>query len=202
MTKKIKYIRKILMILSVVTVFAACKSKTSLDPAKDQTLVDSGRYNNTIMSDTPRTSDALVVPPGNVQTSKHVTSTIPRGYRGRTRSDTTIRTTTTNGITHIDTTVTTNTGSATHTSTGNGVYSGGSGSSGSSGGGTTATTTRRRGWSKAAQGAAIGGVGGAVGGAIISRNKGKGAVIGGVLGAAGGYIIGRGKDKRDGRVRR
>jgi hypothetical protein len=35
-----------------------------------------------------------------------------------------------------------------------------------------------------------------MGGAIISKKKGKGAIIGGVLGAAGGYIIGRKKDKK------
>jgi hypothetical protein len=47
----------------------------------------------------------------------------------------------------------------------------------------------------------IGGVGGAIGGAIISKNKGAGAAIGGAVGAAGGYIIGRDKDKKDGRVK-
>jgi hypothetical protein len=46
----------------------------------------------------------------------------------------------------------------------------------------------------------IGGVGGAVAGAVISKKKGKGAIIGGVVGAAGGYILGRSKDKKDGRV--
>jgi hypothetical protein len=64
---------------------------------------------------------------------------------------------------------------------------------------TTTTTTRRRGWSKAAKDATIGGVGGAVTGAIISKNHVKGAIIGGVLGAAGGYILGRSKDKKEGR---
>ena len=69
----------------------------------------------------------------------------------------------------------------------------------SSGSGQTTTVTRRRGWSHAAKDATIGGVGGAVTGAIISKNKGKGAIIGGVLGAAGGYILGRSKDKKEGR---
>jgi hypothetical protein len=40
-------------------------------------------------------------------------------------------------------------------------------------------------------------VGGAVTGAILSKNKAKGAVIGGILGAAGGYIFGKSKDKKD-----
>ena len=58
---------------------------------------------------------------------------------------------------------------------------------------------KKDGMSKSAQGAIIGGVGGAVAGAVISK-KGKGAVIGGIIGAAGGYILGRKKDKADGRV--
>jgi YMGG-like Gly-zipper len=59
---------------------------------------------------------------------------------------------------------------------------------------------KKKGWSDAAKGATIGGVGGAVAGAVISKNKGKGAIIGGVIGAAGGYILGRKKDKKSGRV--
>lgn len=55
----------------------------------------------------------------------------------------------------------------------------------------------KKGWSKAAQGAVIGGAAGAVGGAIISKKKGLGAVVGGIVGAAGGYIIGKNKDKKD-----
>ena len=73
-----------------------------------------------------------------------------------------------------------------------------SGNTTSTSSGTTTATTKKKGMSKAAQGAIIGGVGGAVAGAVIG--KGKGAVIGGVVGAAGGYIIGRSKDKKDGRV--
>lgn len=63
-------------------------------------------------------------------------------------------------------------------------------------------TTQKKGWSKAAQGAVIGGATGAVGGAIISKNKGAGAAVGAAVGAAGGYIIGREKDKKDGRVKK
>jgi len=58
---------------------------------------------------------------------------------------------------------------------------------------------KNEGWSKSAKGAAIGGAGGAVLGAIINkRNPAVGAAIGGVLGGAGGYGIGRSKDKKDG----
>lgn len=63
----------------------------------------------------------------------------------------------------------------------------------------TTQSTKKKGWSKAAQGAVIGGAAGAVGGAIISKHKGTGAAIGAAVGAAGGYIIGRSKDKKDGR---
>jgi hypothetical protein len=59
---------------------------------------------------------------------------------------------------------------------------------------------KKKGWSSAAKGATIGGVGGAVAGAVISKNKGKGTVIGGVIGAAGGYILGRRADKKSGRA--
>jgi hypothetical protein len=58
---------------------------------------------------------------------------------------------------------------------------------------------QKKGMSKAAQGAIIGGVAGAVGGAVISKKKGLGAVVGGIAGAAGGYIIGKKMDKKDNR---
>lgn len=73
-----------------------------------------------------------------------------------------------------------------------------SGQSGSQGN----QANEKKGWSKAAQGAVIGGASGAVGGAIISKNKGAGAAVGAAVGAAGGYIIGREKDKKDGRVKK
>lgn len=52
------------------------------------------------------------------------------------------------------------------------------------------------GWSNAAKGAVIGGVSGAVGGAIISKKKVQGAIVGGVIGAAGGYVLGKTKDNQ------
>jgi outer membrane lipoprotein SlyB len=60
----------------------------------------------------------------------------------------------------------------------------------------------KKGMSKAAKGAIIGGVGGALVGAAVSKKKGKGAIIGGVAGAGGGYVIGRSKDRKDGRVQK
>ena len=58
---------------------------------------------------------------------------------------------------------------------------------------------KNTGWSQAAKDATIGGVGGAVAGAVIGKGA-KGAAIGGIIGAAGGYILGRKADKKSGRV--
>jgi hypothetical protein len=83
------------------------------------------------------------------------------------------------------------------------------GTAGTSGDVGTATGTgtekpaaeEKKGWSKAAKGAVIGGVAGAVGGAVINKkNRAAGAVIGGIIGAAGGYGVGRSQDKKDGRI--
>ena len=123
-------------------------------------------------------------------------------YNNNTFSDTSTKTeanaippkVNTTGTHHSTSTRTTSTGGSGTTSSNSGTVS----NSGSTS--TTSTTTQKKGWSKAAQGAVIGGVGGAIGGAIISKKKGTGAVVGGVIGAAGGYIIGRSKDKKDGRV--
>ncbi len=86
----------------------------------------------------------------------------------------------------------------TSTPTGTGTGNTGTAGTGTDGTGTgTATPApvkKREGWSDAAKGATIGGVGGAVAGAVIGKGA-KGAIIGGVVGAAGGYILGRKKDK-------
>jgi len=57
------------------------------------------------------------------------------------------------------------------------------------------TEAKKKRWSSRAKGAAIGGVGGAAAGAIISKNKVAGAVLGGAIGAGGGYIIGNEIDR-------
>jgi uncharacterized membrane protein YsdA (DUF1294 family) len=53
-------------------------------------------------------------------------------------------------------------------------------------------------WSKRKKNAVIGGVGGAVVGAAVSRHKVKGALIGGAVGTGAGYLFGRHKDKKSG----
>nr|WP_309502876.1 OmpA family protein [uncultured Roseovarius sp.] len=55
---------------------------------------------------------------------------------------------------------------------------------------------------KAKQGALIGGVLGALTGAVASDKKGKGAVIGGAVGALGGAAIGNALDKQEAELRR
>lgn len=55
---------------------------------------------------------------------------------------------------------------------------------------------------KTTQGALIGGLVGAVTGAVASDNKGKGAVIGGAIGALGGAAIGNALDKQEAELRR
>lgn len=74
---------------------------------------------------------------------------------------------------------------------------------------TTTTTTsastvpkRDKGWSSAAKGTVIGAGGGALLGAVVSKNKGKGAIVGALLGGGAGYLFGRHKDKKSGRVAR
>lgn len=86
-----------------------------------------------------------------------------------------------------------NTGTAANSGTTSGVGDGGTVG--------TAPIEKKKneGWSGAAKGATIGGVGGAVAGAVIGKG-GKGAIIGGVIGAAGGYILGRKADKKSGRI--
>lgn len=79
-------------------------------------------------------------------------------------------------------------------------YSGSSSTTTKYGGTSAQTANKKEGWSEAAKGATIGGLAGAVGGAIIDKKKGRGAVIGGVVGAGTGYVIGRSKDRKSGRV--
>lgn len=164
--------KKIFIVSTVVTLFVACKgNKTNLDADKQMvTLSDSSMYNSSYLSDTGRM--AQPVPPVVTAPARYTNSSpAPRRYA--------------------------NSGTSTRRSTGVSSKAR-STSSGTANSGTT-TSTRKKGWSKAAKGATIGGVGGAVAGAVITKS-GKGAVVGGVIGAAGGYILGRSKDKKDGRV--
>lgn len=155
----------------VAASFVACKSKTDLDSNKDVILVDtSGMYKSNMMTDTGSVIETTTLTNGNKNTAV-----------ANRQTTNTNRSTTTN-----------NNRSTARTSSNS--------NSNNSSSGQTTTVNRKRGWSKAAKDATIGGVGGAVIGAVVSKNHVKGAIIGGVLGAGGGYILGRSKDKKSGRV--
>ncbi len=191
--------KKILpLALLIVTAFAACKSdpKKDLDVKKDFVLMDTTKiYPNNSSSDTGMiTRTTVVAPPVVVAPApreKQRVSPAPRATK--------IKPVVKNNQPSNNSNTTNNTTTAT---TGNGTAPATT-STGNNKADTVAKAApavkKKEGWSDAAKGATIGGVGGAAAGAIIGRN-GKGAVIGGILGAAGGYILGRKKDRQSGRV--
>ena len=189
--------KKLLLIISAAGVITACNNnpKTGLDTNK-QIVSDTGRmYNNNLYTDTGTVATA-VAPGGAIKSTRQIT------YKDNTGTHTSTTTTTTTNTNTVPSPTPSNRVAPHHSARSHRTSRGysNSGNTASTGGGTgTTQPVRRRGWSKAAKGAVIGGVGGAVAGAIIDKKHGQGAVIGGVVGAAGGYIIGRGKDKRDGR---
>jgi hypothetical protein len=157
--KKLKIMKKMLMIITIVSVFAACKSNSTDLETNKVMLADSiGINSGNASSDTGIAVQAVAKPVAakTTRTQKTTTSTSNGGSTAPTSN-----------------------GTATTT--------------------TTTTTAEKKGWSSRAKGAVIGGVAGAVGGAIISKNKGTGAAVGAVVGAAGGYIIGNEKDKKNNR---
>lgn len=162
--------KKIIYIFIMTAGFAACKGKkTDLDTNKEMVTLSDPAYTGSYLTDTGAVANTDAYTGGEVVSGK---ATVPEANNPPRNSG--------------------NSG---------GSYGSGSGSSsqGSSASAGTGTTAEKKGISKAAKGAIIGGVGGAVAGAVVSKKKGKGAIIGGVVGAAGGYIIGRNKDKKDGR---
>lgn len=162
--------KKFIQYIMVASIFVACNSKSDLDTNKDLILTDTSGMYKSNMM----TDTGSVIETTTLTTGNQNTAVANRRTTNTNRATTTAPRTTAS-------TSTSNNGSTANT-------------------GTTTTTTQKKGWSKAAKNATIGGVGGAVTGAIISKNKVKGAIIGGVIGAAGGYILGRSKDKKEGRV--
>lgn len=162
--------KKLFYIVAITASFAACKGKkTDMDTTKEMVSLTDSSYNSSYLTDTGAVANEEDYTGGPVVSGK---ATVPERNNPPRNSG----------------------------SGGGGTYSGSNSNSGSTAsGGTTATAPQKKGISKAAKGAIIGGVGGAVAGGVIGKNA-KGAVIGGVIGAAGGYIIGRSKDKKDGRV--
>lgn len=170
---KSKNMRLILVLIAfaVSSIFMACKSKT--ETSSNIVGTDSALYNNNMLADTAR---AQTLPPG----TKRVVETFNADGSG---------TKTTTTVPGVKTSSSIKTGTV---KTGTSVSS----EAGTSSTKTETKTVQKKGWSNKAKGAVIGGVGGAVVGAAVSKKKGKGAIIGGVVGAAGGYIIGNEKDKK------
>ena len=199
--------KKILTIIAAATIFVACNSKSDLDTNKDVVVTDT---TNMYKSNASTDISTATQPAQPVQEEKAVASTKIIRETRVVYVDRTPRAT--KQIIHeaspVDPVVTvpqtqTNTGNpvpAPTTGTTQGNSGAGAGTVGAGGTGTSTPATvpqKDKGWSNAAKDAVIGGVGGAVAGAIISRKKGKGAILGGIIGAAGGYILGKKKDKKD-----
>lgn len=176
--------RKLIMMITTAVVFTACSTESELETKKDVIVTDTtGMYNSNAATDTGAvlTNEQPVTPEPRVITRTQ-TRTV---YVDRTPKPSTKKTTTqSQQQTQANNTGADNSGSANS----------GSGTDASTTG-TTQPAEKEKGMSNSTKGAVIGGVGGAVTGAILSKKKGKGAIIGGVIGAAGGYILGRKKDK-------
>ena len=187
--------KNLLLSIFIISGLAACKSDPKLDSANRdiQLLTDSTVYNNNTFSDTAATAQIekaplkIAEPPHAVITTKKIIPSKNTVVAPVYTQPAITPVVTPPPVESVPVPQTASVGTNTETGA-------------SSNSGTVATTPqveKKKGWSKAAQGAAIGGVSGAVGGAILSKKKGLGAVIGGVVGAAGGYIIGKGMDKKD-----
>jgi hypothetical protein len=180
----------ILLSLAIIITMVACQSKPD---TQDQTLIPiTPVYNNSALSDTAMT-DAMEPNFAESRPKRAVKQTVRTAVHRNVTPETTHQPPiqTPPVVTPVPTSPDVNT-----------VPSSTSGSD-NAGTGTTSTIPQpveKKGWSKAAKGAVIGGVTGAIGGAVLSKKKkGLGAVIGGVIGAAGGYAIGKGMDKKDNR---
>ena len=180
--------KKILPVIASVLFFTACQTeKKDIDVNKDFMLMDTARiYPSNVSADTGIATVAPAAPQVNNEPP------VARQSTPRKRTNTP---TPQNNAPVVQTPQPTNTNTTpapvpdANASTGTGTKPD-----------TVATApAKKKGWSDAAKGATIGGVGGAVIGGVIGKNA-KGAVIGGVIGAAGGYILGRKKDKASGRV--
>jgi len=203
--------KHILQILATAFLLAACntQSKPELDTKKDVIVTDtSAMYRSNLSTDTGSATVSKPVPPP-VTTTRTITRTrtvyvdrTPKAIQRKSIPQAASSgqvTTIPNPVTQTQPQTNTPIGSGAGTTT----QTSGAGTTTTTGAGKTTTVPaakpvpQDRGMSSATKDAVIGGVGGAIGGAVISKKKGKGALIGGIIGAAGGYIIGRKKDKQD-----
>lgn len=185
--------KKFILSVFVVATFMACKNESKTDTANRdiQFLSDSTVYNNSTFSDTAATPKEEIIPEKAEPAPKVIVKTIRIHDRAPVKAPVYRQPASVPPVLATPPVAeapakTSESGSATTgTTSDNGSVA------------TTPEVQKKKGWSKAAQGAAIGGVAGAVGGAIISKKKGLGAVVGAAVGAAGGYIIGKNKDKKE-----
>lgn len=191
--------KKLLLAIFIITGFAACKSDPDLSNQNRDIhlLSDSTAYNNNIFSDTNSTVKAEVVPATISEKPHEIVRTKIRTQRPSkiqtvSKVPEQVATVPTVSAPPVSTPPIV-TAPATPESTGVDNSTGKDSQTASTG----TQVQKKKGMSKATQGAIIGGVAGAVGGAIISKKKGLGAVVGGIAGAAGGYIIGNKMDKKD-----
>lgn len=192
--------KNLLLAIILITGFAACKSDPDLsNQDRDiHLLYDSSAYNNNVFSDTNSTVKAEVIPSTISEKPREIVRTKVRTQRPAkvqtvSKVPEQVATVPTVSAPPVSTPpIVTAPATSESTSVDN---SAGDDNSQTASSGTQ--VEKKKGMNKATQGAIIGGVAGAVGGAIISKKKGVGAVIGGIAGAAGGYIIGNKMDKKE-----
>mgnify|MGYP006331840599 CR=1 FL=1 len=184
--------KKVLLSLAIITGLASCKSgKEDLATEKQMLPVNPVGFSGSVLTDTAKIIAPVAAPEEEVIIYKKRKKVIyidePVVVKQPTVTPVPAETSATPPIATQPTVPST----GTDTNTGSGNTDANTGTAG-----TGETEKKKKGWSNAAKGAVIGGVGGAVAGAVINgKNRGKGAVIGGVIGAAGGYILGKKKDK-------
>lgn len=180
--------------------FAACNSNKDLDTKKDVIAIDTtGMYKNNASTDIAKGEEVVAPSKPEVKTITKViyVDRTPRVVKHQNvRQASPVQTQPVITQPQVNTTATTNTNTtqtkAGETSAGTSTGTGKNDINKAP----TSVPAEKKGWSNAAKDATIGGVGGAVTGAILSKNKAKGAVIGGILGGVGGYIFGKSKDKK------
>ncbi len=193
--------KNLLLAILIITGLAACKSNPEVSQDRNiRLLSDTSSYSNNTFSDTNNTVKADVSPEPVAEKPKTKTiirtiiiekpapraqvvpqpNNIPPVVASSPVSTPPIVTGPRNETKRIDSTSTSGAGNSSSTASTAGEQ-----------------VQKKTGMNKATQGAIIGGVAGAVGGAVISKKKGLGAVVGGIAGAAGGYIIGKKMDKKD-----
>lgn len=186
--------KKLFTFFAAATIFAACSSDKELDTKTDVVLTDtSGMYKSNYSTDVSPEAvkeEAPVVQTRVIRETRVIYVDRPRARRQTIREA--------DPVEPVVATVPQQTNAGTQTqSTGTSQNQGTAGNTGTTTAPEEPVKKEKEGWNNSTKGAVIGGVGGAIGGAILSKKKVKGAIIGGVIGAAGGYILGRKKDKAD-----